>query len=928
MRPLKLTISAFGPFAETQTLDLDKLGEKGIYLITGDTGAGKTTIFDAIAYALFGEASGDNRNGEMLRSDYADKDTLTKVTLDFVHKGQKYTVSRTPRQLRRSMRPRDGREYVVAPPTVELTMPDGNQISEINRVTSKIHEILGVDRMQFSKIAMIAQGKFQELLLADTNSRIAIFREIFKTERFEEFQRKTADESKTTGEKYNLIQQSISQYIQGIQCANDSTYYQQLEELAKKENKSLEEVMILLDNIIAEEKGKTEETNSRVSAKEQEISRLTTIIATAKEQDRARKAITEAEDNLKALEPRKTALQTEAEEIRKTNTPQIAEKQQKIGQIDQTLPSYKQLDEQKKQLASMKKSLVQKNEDYEEKEKKLSGQQDEIKRFKEEFQKLTDSATTIERLTAEKNTKTERLNALNNLQNDNKNVTQLDRKLQDAQKQYQDAAQKAEIAQEDAQKKRTTFNNEQAGLMAEQLTDGMPCPVCGSTSHPKKAVKSEGAPSEADVKEAEENANKAQIIANTKSTEAAKCKGNYETALSALLKQANDLLQVADKEQLNGKLSEESSNIKKIISSIDAKLTEEQKHQKRFIELTQLIPQKEKEITTNTNELLAIKNSITEEKTRIEEQEKQVAKLAASLEYPSKEAAETAKETLNAETTQLQKAIQTAETNLQTCISDITNLNGQIQQSQKLLKDAKSIDIIAEEKNLSSLTEEKNALNRAVQQINSMLDSNGNIKKNLDIKQKENADVEARWKWLKVLSNTVNGTLTGKPRIQLETYYQMTLFDRIIARANTHLMRMSSGKYDLIRRKEYEGAGQAGLDLNVIDHYNGGERSVKSLSGGETFIAALSLALGFSEVIQASAGGVVVDTMFVDEGFGTLDDGSLKDALNALNSLTEANRLIGIISHVEELRMRIDKQIVVTKAGKSSRLGSEAVLNI
>ena len=255
-------------------------------------------------------------------------------------------------------------------------------------------------------------------------------------------------------------------------------------------------------------------------------------------------------------------------------------------------------------------------------------------------------------------------------------------------------------------------------------------------------------------------------------------------------------------------------------------------------------------------------------------------------------------------------------------------MNGQIQQSQALLKDANSIDINAEEQKLIRLTKEKNALNTAMQRINSMLDSNGNIKKNLDMKQKENADVEARWKWLNVLSDTVNGTLTGKARIQLETYYQMTLFDRIIARANTHLMRMSNGKYDLIRRKEYEGSGQTGLDLNVIDHYNGGERSVKSLSGGETFIAALSLALGFSEEIQASAGGVVVDTMYVDEGFGTLDDESLKDALNALNSLTEANRLIGIISHVEELRMRIDKQIVVTKAGKSTKHGSEAVLNI
>ncbi len=173
-----------------------------------------------------------------------------------------------------------------------------------------------------------------------------------------------------------------------------------------------------------------------------------------------------------------------------------------------------------------------------------------------------------------------------------------------------------------------------------------------------------------------------------------------------------------------------------------------------------------------------------------------------------------------------------------------------------------------------------------------------------------------------VLSKTVNGRLEKKPRIQLETYYQMGLFDRIILRANSHLMRMSNGKYDLKRRETYAGGAQAGLDLNVIDHYCGMERSVKSLSGGETFIAALSLALGFSEEIQATAGGIVLDTLYVDEGFGTLDEEALQQALKALNGLTEGNRLIGIISHVEELRKSLEKQIVVTKAGKGNKRGS------
>ncbi|MBP1582681.1 MAG: hypothetical protein J6866_01875, partial [Victivallales bacterium] len=195
--------------------------------------------------------------------------------------------------------------------------------------------------------------------------------------------------------------------------------------------------------------------------------------------------------------------------------------------------------------------------------------------------------------------------------------------------------------------------------------------------------------------------------------------------------------------------------------------------------------------------------------------------------------------------------------------------------------------------------------------------------------RQESAAVEAKWKWINALSATVNGKLYGgdKPRIQLETYYQMSFFDRIIARANRHLMRMSNGKYDLKRSDNYDNdSGQTGLELNVIDHYNGGTRSVKTLSGGETFIAALSLALGFSEEIQSNAGGIVLDTMYVDEGFGTLDDEALQQALKALDGLTQGNRLIGIISHVEALRTRLDRQIIVTKAGKGTGRGSQAVV--
>jgi exonuclease SbcC len=239
-----------------------------------------------------------------------------------------------------------------------------------------------------------------------------------------------------------------------------------------------------------------------------------------------------------------------------------------------------------------------------------------------------------------------------------------------------------------------------------------------------------------------------------------------------------------------------------------------------------------------------------------------------------------------------------------------------------LMKDAESLNLAEEEANLERLNGEKKTLTVSWQEIKSMLDANKSIQANFSRKLKEGSEVLERGSWMDVLSRTVNGQLNEKPHIQLETYYQMGVFDRIIIRANSHLMKMSNGKYDLKRQETHQGRGQVGLDLNVIDHYCGVERSVKSLSGGETFIAALSLALGFSEEIQATAGGIALDTMYVDEGFGTLDEEALQQALKALNGLTEGNRLIGIISHVEELRNNLEKQIVVTKAGKSGKRGS------
>ncbi len=923
MRPSKLTLSAFGPFADKQELDLTLLGDTGIFLITGDTGAGKTTLFDAFTYALFGEPSGDVRQVNMLRSDYADKDVPTEVVLEFTHKGLTYSITRRPAQLRRAKHVVNGKEYVEEKTSVSLMLPDGTELTNDGHVSAIIKEVLGVDRDQFNQIAMIAQGKFQELLLADTNKRLEIFREIFKTKRFEIFETRVQDELTTINKQYMNIKTSLAQYVASIRCSEKSAYFSQLE-LSKKDKTPWNEVVILLDNLLAEETIEEKDAGELVDAKEKEINQLTARIATAKNQEKAREAITTADTRIKELEPQEQELKKNAEQVRSANNAQITEKQLFIGKIEQTLPSYDQLAKLKKQAATSRVSVETLTKSIENSAKELQNTQDVVQALKTEFQVLTDSSATIERIKSKQMSLIERHKALVKLKTDHTEYKVLAEKLELAQKDFKREQTKATKALSTAQNQRTLFNNEQAGLMAEALTEGVPCPVCGSTEHPHKAKKSENAPTEADVKKAEKAAQDAQKLANEKSSEASQCKGQAETARKALLEQAETLLQIKEFDFLEEELQREEISIQEKLKATKSKLLTEEKRQRRWKELQTLIPQKDQELQTKTGAIAEQRTTLTATQTQLAELNKQVENLAKELSYTDRKAAEAAQTTLRKEISALQNAITTSERIFLNCTNELTRKRGELKQSQELLKGAEVLDITEEEANLKKLKEEKRTLTASQQAIKSMLDNNRETQKGFLKKLKEGSEVLERGNWMEMLSKTVNGRLEKKPHIQLETYYQMGVFDRIIIRANSHLMKMSNGKFDLKRRETYAGNAQTGLDLNVIDHYCGMERSVKSLSGGETFIAALSLALGFSEEIQATAGGIVLETMYVDEGFGTLDEEALQQALKALNGLTEGNRLIGIISHVETLRNNLEKQIIVTKADKSSKRGSSA----
>lgn len=753
--------------------------------------------------------------------------------------------------------------------------------------------------------------------------RLKIFREIFKTQRFEAFQERVKQDYSEIDGKHKQIIDSISQVVKDIRCDESSPYYSQVQ-LGKAGEKPVDETMSTLEGIIVEDSESIDRKNAAIKAKEEEKTRLTVRLATAENNEKARKAIEESNARIRELLPRQQELSATAKHVREDNDARVAECQKKIGQIDSSLPSYEELDGLQKEHNSLQTSLNARTETASAAEKALQKLKDEYGRMKAEYDTLSDTSASLERMKAELKALEVRGSSLEQLSVVLSSYSALERQLGEAQAAYLHASEKAESANEAAKEMRRHFNDEQAGMMAEALSDGVPCPVCGSTSHPHKAVKSKKAPSEAEVKKAEKAALDAQKCANDRSAEASQCKGQVENALKSLMEQAETQLEIKELKVLPERLAEERDRVARNVQETERMLDEEKKRQMRFDDLKRLLPEKELKAAELQKSLDEGRTALATDAARLEEQKNRMDDLSRKLAFASKSEAIKEKTSLEKQVKVLQDGIGDAEKALRKCSEEIQTLEGRVKLSNDLLKDAEVMDIQAGREMQRSLEEEIRTMREAVRLVESRKDYNERIKVSLSDKIKECSDVMSRAQWLGALSRTVNGTVNGKPHIKLETFYQMGLFDRVIARANAHLMRMSNGKYDLKRREEYDGKVQTGLELNVTDHYSGSERSVKTLSGGESFIASLSLALGFSEEIQHTAGGIVLDTMYVDEGFGTLDEDSLRQALKALDELTQGKRLIGIISHVEELRTRLEKQVVVTKAGKNSHRGSSA----
>jgi len=980
LRPTQLTISAFGPYAGEIKLDMDALGDRGLYLISGDTGAGKTTIFDAITFALYGNASGEARRPKMLRSKYALPDAGTFVEMSFVYNGMEYSVRRNPEYMRAKQR---GEGETKEKPDAELNMPDGRVITGDKAVTQEIETLLGLSREQFSQIAMLAQGSFSRLLSGKTEDRGIIFREIFGTRPYQQFQEKLKEQAKALYGQYADTRKSIEQYTGGVIPGDER------EDLAirwkEAQKGSLEVMLALLEQMITADREEENALDGKMKAIREEMSALGLKLGKAQSASKV----------FKDLEAARLILDREAPRLAAAKGNYNKEKEGQaerdilmvtITKMEEAMKSYDRYDglaagreECLKRIGRLKANALRNQEEEARWREQLLKEDNELAALKTAGEDYQAAQSAIEKL-AEYRTRVDSLvGELSEYHRERKNLEQ-------AQELYREADETRRRADQVYKSLYQRFLDNQAGILARELVEGSPCPVCGSTVHPapagpgqaagrnpaaggrnpadtfpcaypdcdvtKELVDQAAKDSEARTRTASELSLKAGRLAGSLETRYTRMRqqidaevGSWKEAWRERLNQEEDrgdggaagspaarmeqrqhFLKVWEDMlgELKDQLARQEAAAKKRAAECRARL----KH-KEELEKARVGHQKSlEEAGEKRQQVLKLLIEAEEREKGLEDQIKELAgklpfkdRNQAREELAGKRAAFEAGEKAfrEAEKTYLEVSQKAADAR-----SRMEALRAQLQDTEPdteldagLDRELTALGLARQMEELTAAQERAKAeldlQEQKKSRIHHRLETNRAAYSRI-LKQKDAMEeIQQQWTWVKSLADTAAGEVGGKEKITFETYVQMAYFERIIARANTRFMVMSGGQYELKRCSEEDNRGKSGLGLNVVDHYNGTQRSVRTLSGGESFQASLSLALGLSDEIQSAAGGIRLDTMFVDEGFGSLDEDTLNLAMKALGDLAEGRRLVGIISHVTELKERIERQIVVVK---------------
>ena len=1081
MRPLKLTMSAFGPYAGITTIDFERLGTSGLYLVCGDTGAGKTTIFDAIAFALYGQASGTDRSPRSLRSDFADPNVPTYVELEFECSGKRHTVRRNPEYERPKLR---GTGTTTEKPAAELHEQGLPPVTKPSDVDVRIIQMLGIDRDQFSQIVMIAQGDFRKLLRANTDERAKIMRKLFGTAPYLDFQKSLQRRATELGAQGKGVRQRLAALAPNVLVDGSAERSERLAAQAPSEALSAD---ALLD-ILAEQDEADAALGQSLEAAEKdagvEVDRLAEL---ARRAERVEALKLECERDKGSHEASLANLES-AEAKLKVQEGRVAEREQldrKVTLLQSELGRYDELDAARAELAAAQaaanathaglqgadaaraaaderlavarqgvpaelaraqarqadamraadeaatlvascEELVRRRANLARLERDLTAATEaltvarqaseaherELADLQASCDGLSGATASAERASAEVERLESRARELAKSQGElGKRQAALhdaDARLEAAQAAYATAAAELDQAEGAHARLQRAYLDAQAGVLAAGLSQGMPCPVCGSLDHPHPASLASEVPGEADVRAAETARAAAAEAASQASSVAAAAKAARQLAdgeLGALVAEVGDEDALAEQSRataeqlaaartslqeaqrdvtkaerfgadlkelraqgplLAGKVKAAEDAVAEARSSRDTALSAATEFEaglevtdadvargnKSLADKSLAAANREVEVAqANADQLEALTASIgdleratgdagmaletartaaTQSDQAVVAAETRVQSLAAGLTHPDASAARSELERMSDAAARMASEHRAAsdavsQARAQAAAAEQRAASSRKRYEEELGDDAQ--DLASAATRLAGARQTRDELAEKRQALLSRRQSNGRITEQLRELQRQGASIAALQGKMDVLARTASGQLQGKRRLSFETYLQARWFDRVLVAANQRLRVMSDGRYELVRQtqaRDAMGNRQVGLELDVRDAFTGKPRSASSLSGGEAFQASLALALGLSDVVQAHAGGVRLDTMFVDEGFGTLSERSLALAVRTLTELSGSNKLVGIISHVEELRESIGNKIVV----QSGRVGSEARLEL
>lgn len=885
MRPELLTMQAFGPYKDLTTIDFTKLDDHGIYLLTGPTGAGKTMIFDAIMYALYQTGSGEYRNKEdTFRNRNVPIDVKPFVRLTFSVLNKRYTIERTLRYKAK----KDNKNLTDV--KVYLKDESNNQLyTNLKEVNDKIIEIIGVDKNQFVQICMIAQGEFKKILNAKTQDRILIFRKLFNSEKYNELQDAILDDYLGLRRKHDDLTLSLYSVLQNVEIDDR-------DELLSKYLLS-DKVDELLNKQIAKDRIKVDSDSEKAKLIDKQLVDIDISINKALQLKKDQEEINKQKLLANDLNNQRIIV---SEKLNKLNGDDelISKIDDQINKINNDLNAYKQLDDLNKKLNSINISIDNTS-------KKLNKLNDDKQLNDKEIMKLEKIIEDNSDIEAKSLKHSQLLkewmqqkNVYQKYISDKKILNEDEILLNNKQGIFQDKYNIYLANKALYDKEYDRFLCNQAGILAKDLKDGEACPVCGSTSHVRLAKILDDVYSY-------EKLDELKKIVEVQSNECLQLSRDI-ASISAKIKMAKETLDsivVSDIDEIN-------SNIK----SLNALLLADKKNNDKYQDALNKLPL----LKENGDKLNGLINDNSHMLVKLISDKDNVGvyyqDIKSKLSYDCLDSANKMLNKLKEQKKQILDNIRSLQEKIIGIDNSISASKAIISTLQSKLADSKVFDIDKLNASKNELNKLKSELNNEIKNTYSILDKNIKILNNIKPIYLDINDNEDKLQLISKINDTINGR-SGKEsgKIKLETYVQMKFLDEILIKCNIRLMAMTNDQYSLCRHKEADNRqSQTGLDIDVIDHYNNSIRPVSSLSGGESFKASMALALGLSDEIQASS-KIKLETLFIDEGFGTLDDESLEAMMNILADLSNSNKLIGIISHVEQLKQRIDKQIVVSK---------------